>query len=486
LPKRIRNKYANENLLPILKAEKRLKGVHFAVLWLGLVSGVTEYMFTSTLLTIGFTWWQSLLIIFSGNCIVWFIIVLIGTIGAKYGISFPVVMRCSFGLEGAKFVAVLRSIIACGWFSILTWQGSRCLFEIFELILPGLQYFRGDVFGCNILLFFCLIIFILLQLYIACGGMRMILRLQYICVPVLFISLVTIFIFFYLKLPDLSKALNAVESTRPSSIKFDIIITALVSTIAVWSTVAVNICDFTRYAKNQKSQLIGQFIGLPIGMAVVSFIGLFITGCSVILFGKLEWNPIILLHSFSADSHMNILGYFVLIICVLATNMAANIVPVANTLSCLAPRILSFRVAAFLACLIGLLFLPLQLIENRQNYVYLWLVGYCNITGAIAGIIISDYYFLRKGVIKIKALYKPGSEYSYLKGWNLIAVAVLIIAMLPSLPGFLKYAGNITVMGNANKLFEGIYNYSWFIAFAIALTLYYILMKMCNNSHIGK
>ena len=476
----VKSKYINKNLQPTIESEKTLRGVHFTILWFGMVLSLSAFMFAHNFIGAGFNWLYVLLFVFLGCCIVCIILTLIGSIGFKYGIPFPVVMRCSFGLEGAKFASILRAIISCGWYSVLTWNGSRCLYAICELILPGLKYFKGNVFGCDILMFFCLVIFILLQLYLACGGMKIIFKFLYITVPIVVIFVIII-LFHYAKLLNYSDAFTALQDLNQKKISYNIIIIIIVSSIALWSTLTINICDFTRYAKTHKSQVIGQFIGLPFGMLIVVFVGIFFSGCCLVALGEYIWDPIILLKYFIKDPVIYFLGYFVLLLGILTSNMAANVVPMANALSNLAPKILSFRVAAFLSCLLSLLFLPLNLISNPESFVFVWLIGYCSITGAFSGIIISDYYLLRKKYIKVASLYKVEGEYYYKKGWNLIAIAVLFIAILPSLPGFLKNTIDFQILGKFNIFFESIYNYSWLVSFTLSLTLYYLFMKLYYN-----
>ena len=476
LSNRIKNKYANDNLLPIAKSEKNWSSIHFVILWFGLVTCVIGCMFVGNLIAVGFNWWQALLVIFLGNFLVYLIVASIGVIGTKYGISFPVLLRCSFGLKGAKFAAILRALLACGWFSILTWQGSRCLLKLFEVLLPGLKYFKGDVFGCDILQFFCLVVLILLQIYIACGGMSAIIKLQFIFVSLMIIAIIIVILSYYIELPEISKALTATQILPSKNLQFKTVATMFVSTVAVWSTLAMSICDFTRYAKNQKSQIVGQFIGFPLGILIVTFVGIFITGTYAIIYGKIVWDPIVLFESITNPFYY-FLSYFIMLLAVLSTNMAANVVPMANTISCLFPKLFSFKISAILACMIGVLFLPLQLMNNAYDYILLWLIAYSTVTGAISGIIISDYYLVRKRIIKIKALYKSGSEYNYHKGWNIIGITSLFVAILPSMPGFFLYAGLISSLGKLSQFFELMYRYSWFTAFIIAIALYYILMK---------
>ena len=182
--------------------------------------------------------------------------------------------------------------------------------------------------------------------------------------------------------------------------------------VGFWATVALNIPDFTRYAKSQKAQVWGQVIGLPTTMTLYSFIGVAVTSASVVLFGEAIWDPVELLGRFGQPL-VAFVALIALLIATLTTNVAANVVSPSNDFSNLNPRLISFRTGGMITGVMGVLMMPWKLLSNLSSYVFGWLVGYSALLGPIAGVMIADYYVIRQSRLNVEDLYRRHGIYEY-------------------------------------------------------------------------
>jgi NCS1 family nucleobase:cation symporter-1 len=263
--------------------------------------------------------------------------------------------------------------------------------------------------------------------------------------------------------------------------------------VGYWATLSLNIPDFSRYAVSQRDQMLGQALGLPLTMALYSFIGVAVTSATTIIYGTTLWDPVDVLTRFK-NPVVLVVAMLALCLATLATNIAANVVSPANDFANLAPRRISFRVGGFITGLIGILIMPWQLVANSERY-FGWLIGYGALLGPIGGIMIADYYVHRRRKLNVAALYDPRGEYRYTWGVSVVALVSLIAAVLPNLPGFLVQAQLINsdrlpdLAARLNNLFgtplfvpdeftaffTGLYNYAWFVGFGIAFVVYLAL-----------
>ncbi|KDP29210.1 hypothetical protein JCGZ_16599 [Jatropha curcas] len=242
--------------------------------------------------------------------------------------------------------------------------------------------------------------------------------------------------------------------------------------ISFWATLALNIPDFTRYAKSQTDQIIGQS-GLPIFMGLFTFVGLAVTSSTKVIFGYLISSPIQLLEQIGGLSTM-ILAIIGISLATITTNIAANVVAPANALVNLSPSKFTFRSGALLTAFLGIAFQPWRLLKSSESFIYTWLVGYSALLGPIMGIILADYYLIQRTNLNVKDLYtvSPYGAYFYTGGYNLAALAALIIGILPVIPGFLQKVG---ILSRISGTYVVIYNNAWFFSFFISGFLYWIL-----------
>src|SRR5438876_11061993 len=251
---------------------------------------------------------------------------------------------------------------------------------------------------------------------------------------------------------------------------------ALTGMIGFWATLSLNIPDFSRYAVSQRDQVIGQALGLPVTMALYSFIGVAVTSATAIIFGQTIWDPVDVLTRFQ-NPVVLVVAMVALCIATLATNIAANVVSPANDFAHLAPRHISFRLGGLITGLIGVLMMPWKLVADPNGYIFTWLIAYSALLGPIGGILIADYFVFRRRRLNLSALYQPAAEYRFTNGFSLVALVALIIGVLPSLPGFLVQVKLLSPDKVAPSL-AGLYNYAWFIGFAVAFVAYLAGRKM--------
>ena len=221
-------------------------------------------------------------------------------------------------------------------------------------------------------------------------------------------------------------------------------IPSLTGMVGFWATVALNIPDFTRYAKSQKAQVWGQALGLPATMALYSFIGVAVTSASVVLFGEAIWDPVALLGRFNQPL-VAFIALIALLIATLTTNVAANVVSPSNDFANLNPRRISFRTGGMITGVVGVLMMPWKLLSDLSTYVFGWLVGYSALLGPIAGIMIADYFVIRKSQLNVDDLYRRNGIYEYDNGIHGRAVVALVVGIVVALLGLVVPALRLVI-----------------------------------------
>jgi NCS1 family nucleobase:cation symporter-1 len=464
----------NEDLAPVPPSKRKWGTWNYAALWISMSLCIPTYMLASSLIGGGMNWWQAILTIFLGNTIVLIPMLLNGHAGAKYGIPFPVFARASFGTKGANIPAMLRAIVACGWFGIQTWIGGSAIYYMLRAWFPSLPEISiGNLFP-NAIPFICFLAFWLLNMIVVYFGVESIRKL--LVFKAIFLPVAALALLFW--------AISAAHGLgpildQPSKLSgpafWTYFFPALTGMVGFWATLSLNIPDFTRYAKSQKAQIRGQAIGLPSSMTLFAFIGVVVTSATAIIFGSTIWDPVQLAGKFE-NKMMVSFAMIAVAISTLATNIAANIVSPANDFSNLSPKKINFRTGGYITGIIGILIFPWKLVADPTGYIYTWLVGYSGLLGPVGGIMIADYYFIRKQKLDVNDLYNNNGQYSFGKGYNNKAILALLLGILPNVPGFLvtvKAIAADTVPGWISNL----YNYAWFVGFFISGILYILLMR---------
>jgi NCS1 family nucleobase:cation symporter-1 len=446
----------NEDLAPI-PAERRTWGTYsYASLWVAMSVCIPTYMLASGLIAGGMSWKQAILTILLGNLIVLVPMILNAHAGTKYGIPFPVFVRASFGVRGANVPAVLRAFVACGWFGIQSWIGGQSIYSMLGVLWPAAANHAGVGWIC----FFA---FWLLNMAVIWRGIETIKFLEGVGAP--FMLGVGLLLLWWItrKAGGLGPVLSAPSKFHSTSEFLRFFIPSLTGMVGFWATVALNIPDFTRYAKSQRAQMIGQALGLPAAMTLYSFIGVAVTSASVVIFGAPIWDPVALLGRFHEPLIASV-ALVALLIATLNTNVAANVVSPSNDFSNLNPRLISFRTGGMITGVVGLLMMPWKLLSNYNNYIFGWLVGYSGLLGPIAGIMIADYFVVRRETLSLDSLYRRGGAYEYVRGFNLRAIAALALGIAVALIGLIV------------SPLRWLYDYAWFFGFFVAGITYVALM----------
>ena len=468
----------SEDLAPISAKNRAWTTWNYAALWISMSLCIPTYMLSSSLIEGGMNWWQAILTIFLGNTVVLVPMILNGHAGAKYGIPFPVFARASFGTAGANIPALLRAIVACGWFGIQTWIGGFAIFQMVRLWIPSVETLPQifpDSWGLQTGPAICFVLFWFLNMYVVYLGVDSIKKLlvfKAIFLPVAALAL----LFWALNAANgLGPVLETPSKFETASDFFTFFFPALTGMVGFWATLSLNIPDFTRYATSQKAQIKGQIYGLPTSMTLFAFVGVVVTSATAIVFGTMIWDPVVLAGKFESKLLVSI-AMIAVAISTLATNIAANIVSPANDFANLSPSKIDFRKGGYITGIIGILIFPWKLIADPSGYIFTWLVGYSSLLGPVGGIMIVDYYFVRKQILAVDDLYNTNGIYSFSKGFNINAIIALLIGILPNVPGFFATV-KVLPADSFPSWILALYHYAWFVGFGISGIVYWLLMK---------
>jgi NCS1 family nucleobase:cation symporter-1 len=464
----------NKDLAPTPLSRRTWSTYNIAALWIGMSVVITTYTLASGLMAQGMNWAQALTTILLGNVIVLVPMVLNAHAGTKYGVSFPVLARASFGVKGANIPAMLRAIVACGWFGIQTWIGGLAIDALMTALWSGWTSLPGGkAIGFAV--------FWLIQVAIILKGTEGIKILESWSAPLLLVGGLALLYWAVRNGGGMSNILSESRRLQQGSTPFWVLFpAALTANVGYWATLSLNIPDFTRYAKSQRSQMTGQALGLPTTMTAFAFIGVAVTAATIVVFGKAIWDPIQLIAMIGSPAVI-VFGALVVLAAQLTTNMAANVVSPANDFSNLAPRKISYVTGGLITAVIGILMMPWKLYNDASAYIFTWLLGYSSLMGALGGILIADYWVVRKQKLNLRDLFELKGEYAYSNGTNWRAVAALVISILPVVPGFVRAA--LTPGGQvANPgFFDHVYTYAWFVTFILSFILYLAFMRQAVN-----
>jgi nucleobase:cation symporter-1, NCS1 family len=467
----------SEDFAPVPASGRNWSVLNIAAIWVGMAVCIPTYMLASSLINQGMNWWQALITILLGNLIVLIPMILNAHVGTKYGIPLPVFLRLNFGIDGAILAGLLRGLVACGWFGIQTWIGGAAIYQLALVFLPGLanSIFLGDFMGINLAQLMSFLLFWAMNILIIYRGIDSIKVLETLAAPFLLLVGACMLGWAWWEVGSLSRILDASYSLSQNTDVniWKIFWPNLTAMVGFWATLSLNIPDFTRYARSQRDQILGQALGLPVTMAFYSFIGIAVTSATVLIFGEAIWDPVVLLGKFDS-AFVVILSMLGLTIATLSTNIAANVVAPANGIANIAPGKISFKMGGYITGVIGIIIFPWKLMADPSGYIFTWLIAYSGLLGAIAGVMISDYYIIRRTNLDLAALFKPDGPY---KGWNPDAWAAFVLSILPVIPGFLVTVNAVSA-DSVGIFLVNLYSYSWFVTFGLSLLIYFLLKKL--------
>ena len=444
---------SNKDLLPTRIDERTWSTYHIASLWIGLSVCIPTYMLAASLVSAGMSWKQAVGTIMLGNLIVCVPMVLVAHAGTRYGIPFPVLARASFGTRGSNVPAILRAVVACGWFGIQTWIGGQAIFTMLHIALPPQwepPYAQALGFG----------IFWLWNMYIVVRGSNSIKALEAWAAPFLIVSGLVLLGWAVQRAGGLGPVLTRPSSFATTADFVRVFVPSLTAMVGFWATLALNIPDLSRYARNQRAQIWGQVLGLPTTMTLFAFIGVAVTSASAVIFGEPIWDPVQLLSKLQ-NPVVVIVALFALLIATITTNVAANVVAPANGFANLWPARINFARGGILTGIVGILIMPWKLLESGDRYIG-WLITYSAFLGPIAGIFIADYWVVRRGRLLLPDLYRADGMYGRWNPRGLLALAAGIA---------------VALVGLAIPSLRMLYDYAWFVGFGVAFAAYVLLMR---------
>ena len=475
----------NADLAPVKIKDRTWNTYNYTALWIGMAHNIPTYLLASGLVALGMAWYQALLTIALGNILVLIPMLLNSHAGTKFGIPYPVFARASFGVFGANVAALLRALIACGWFGIQTWIGGGALF-----VLAGKLFGSGwaNASAISILGFsapwtqwLSFAIFWAINIFIILRGMNAVRRFENWAAPFVLIVALGLLAWIAVKAGGFGPIVTQGGKVGwGSAFWLTLFPPSLMGMIAFWSTLSLNMPDFTRFSKSQGSQAWGQILGLPTTMTLFPLVAVLITSATVVVYGKAIWDPVALTGKFD-NPFVVIFALFTLAVATLSVNVAANVVSPSYDFSNAIPKLISFRTGGLITGVLGILIQPWRLLSDPHVYVFTWLGFYGGALGAIAGVLIADYWVMRSTNLKLGDLYRVEGEYTYTAGFNwrglvsLLLGGVLAVGGAYSAPG----TGPFPAQGIINPLYSWfpfhVYDYSWVVGLVVAFVAYLVL-----------
>jgi len=455
----------NEDLAPVPIARRTWTTYNYAALWISMAHCIPTYSLASGLIASGMNWWQALVTVGLGNTIVLIPILLNSHPGTKYGIPFPVFARAAYGTIGSNLAAILRALVACGWFGIQAWIGGEALNTLFASIIPGWSTLLGAGFdGHTTTEWVSFLLFWGMNVYIIYRGMDLLRHVQNWAAPFVLVMTSALLVWAIWRANGLGPILSEPGKFATAGDFFKVFVPSLTAMIGFWATLSLNMPDFTRFGHSQREQVIGQTVALPTTMFVFAAMGILITSATSIIYHELIWDPIKLVGKFHSPLVIAV-SMFTAVVATLAVNIAANVVSPANDFANAFPRLISFRTGGFITGVLGIAIQPWRLYADPSGYIFGWLLGYSGGLGSIAGVLIADYWVLRKTHLKLEDLYLTDGVYRYNGGWHLPAVVATAAGCALAWGGWLIPA------------MRPLYDFAWFVGFGVSFLLYLALAR---------
>jgi NCS1 family nucleobase:cation symporter-1 len=471
---------SNADIAPVEPAKRTWTSISFFSLWVGMAINIPTYMIAASLINGGMSWTQAMWTVLLGNLIVLVPMALSGHAGTKYGIPFPVFARAAFGIRGAHIPAMLRAIVACGWFGIQTWIGGAAIYTVVLIVYPGAENLPNvlpDFIGIGLVQFICFMTFWAMNIYLIYRGIDSIKILETLAAPFLLICGLALLWWAYSAADGFGPMLEAKSKFNTTGEFLGLFFPSLTAMVGFWATLSLNISDFTRYARDQRAQVVGQLSGLPTTMTLFAFIGVAVTSATVVIYGESIWDPVVLVRRFDSPAVV-FFSMVAVIIATISTNAAANVVGPANNFSNMWPSKIDFKIGGYITGVIGILMMPWKLLADPSGFIFTWLIGYSALLGPVIAIILVDYYLVRGTELDVSDLYQREGIYTYGNGVNSMAIIALLAGVFPNVPGFMAQVGLLDA--STMTFLVSLYDYAWFIGFAISAVVYWLLMRGQN------
>ena len=443
----------NRDLAPVPVVDRTWTTYNYAALWISMAHCIPTYMLASGLLASGMNWSQALMTILLGNTIVLIPILLNSHPGTKYGIPFPVFARAAYGTLGSNVPALMRALVACGWFGIQAWIGGEALHTFFKTLVPAWPGLLGAGFGghtttewVSFLLFWGLNVFIIYR------GMDLVREVENWAAPFVLVMTAVLLWWAVSRAHGLGPLLSQPGKFRTFSEFWPVFVPSLTAMIGFWATLSLNMPDFTRFGHSQREQIVGQVVALPTTMSLFAAMGVMITSATAIIFGQAIWDPVQLVGRFTSPLIVAI-SMFTVVVATIAVNIAANVVSPANDFANAFPRFISFKTGGLITGILGIVIQPWKLLADASGYIYTWLLGYSGGLGSIAGVLIADYWIVRRRELALEDLYLTDGAY---RGWNVRAIVATAAGCALAWGGLIIPA------------LKPLYDYAWFVGFFAA------------------
>jgi nucleobase:cation symporter-1, NCS1 family len=479
------------DLAPVPVKRRTWNTYAFAALWISMCHCIPTYTLAGGMIAAGMSWWQALLTIGVGTALVLVPILLNAHPGTKYGLPFPVLARSSFGTVGANIPALLRAVVACGWFGINTYFGGEGVSAVIAAIWPGWETLGGGVAIAGYALphFIAFMIFWALNVFIIFRGMDAVRIFENWAAPLVLVMAAVLLVWVVARAGGVGPMMSEPSHFESAGDFFAVFLPWMTGVVGFWSTLALNIPDFTRFGRGQREQQLGQTLGLPTTMIAFSAMAVIITSAAKVVLAGVPvaelWDPVTILKFITsakppgtlsepllADPTTRIIVALISVFGVgvasVSVNIAANVVSPANDFANLNPRKINFQMGGLITAVLGAVMMPWKLAGAG---IIGWLIGYSALLGPIAGIMVVDYWVLRKTELDVPELYRPAGK---LKGVNWIAVGAMVAGIVPNIPGFLEA---MKLIDAVPALFHWIYVFAWFVGFFVAGGVYYLGMR---------
>jgi NCS1 family nucleobase:cation symporter-1 len=455
----------NEDLAPVAIGRRTWTTYNYAALWISMAHCIPTYMLASGLIASGMNWWQALVTVALGNTIVLIPILLNSHPGTKYGIPFPVFARAAYGTIGSNLPALMRALVACGWFGIQAWIGGEALNTFFASVIRGWPTLLGAGFGGHTTTeWLSFALFWGLNVYVIYRGMDLLRRVENWAAPFVLVMTTALLAWAVSRANGFGPLMSEPGRFTSFAAFFKVFVPSLTAMIGFWATLSLNMPDFTRFGRSQREQVVGQTIALPTTMFVFAAMGVMITSATAIIYGELIWDPIKLIGRFH-DPLVIAASMFTAVVATLAVNIAANVVSPANDFANAFPRAISFKTGGLITGVLGIAIQPWRLLADPSGYIFTWLLGYSGGLGSIAGVLIADYWIVRKTQLQLEDLYLTDGAYRYAGGWHVPGV-------IATLAGCAAAWGGLIV-----PAMRPLYDYAWFVGFGVAFAAHLALAR---------
>jgi len=462
----------NEDLAPVPIARRNWSTYNYAALWISMAHCIPTYMLASGLMAGGMNWWQALITILLGNTIVLIPILLNSHPGTKYGIPFPVFARAAYGTVGSNLPALMRALVACGWFGIQAWIGGEALNTLFRTLVPGWETSLGQFGGYPTTVWISFALFWAINVFIIYRGMDLLRAVENWAAPFVLVMTSLLLAWAVWRANGVGPILAQPGRFHTLGEFLPVFVPSLTAMIGYWATLSLNMPDFTRFGRSQREQIVGQVVALPTTMFVFAAMGVIITSATVIIYGRAIWDPVQLVGEFRSPIIVAV-SMFTAVVATLAVNIAANVVSPANDFANAFPRAISFKTGGLITGILGVLIQPWKLLADPSGYIYTWLLGYSGGLGSIAGVLIADYWIVRRTELRLEDLYSTDGAYRYHRGWNWSAV-------LATLTGCALAWGGLWI-----SWLRPLYDYAWFVGFFAAAIVHVALSRPRAAGEMG-